>query len=482
MNDDQNIKVRPAAKAGSWYERNPESLRKTLKGYFQAAKTDGRKGRVRALISPHAGYSYSGPTAAIGYKALKGSKYKRVIVLAPSHYAHFSGGSIADVTHYETPLGRIPLDRKACDALLKIEHFTTVPSAHTSEHSLELQLPFLQMMLKDGFELIPIVISSVGDSEFKKLANALTPYWDDDTLVVASSDFTHFGASFGYTPFKEDLPKNLGKLDMGAVDQIVALDFQGFNRYVKKTGATICGRNPIALLVCMANEKKMKADLLHYTTSGAMTGDYATSVSYASICFTGQEGADDKDDEEGLTKEEQETLLKLARRTVQHLLKTGKRIEDLSEFKITDYMKKHLGAFVTLKKQGRLRGCIGYLVGVKPLYETVIDNAISAASKDPRFPPVKLSEEAGLHIEISVLSPVVLVKDLNEINVGRDGLIITRGYSRGTLLPQVPVEYGWTRKEFLEHTCNKAGLPIDAYKDKKTKIERYAAQVFSEPE
>ncbi|MFH2002785.1 MAG: AmmeMemoRadiSam system protein A [Planctomycetota bacterium] len=201
------------------------------------------------------------------------------------------------------------------------------------------------------------------------------------------------------------------------------------------------------------------------------------------MCFTGPaavgEATQDRD-VPLLSKEEEKTLLRLARHTLKVHLATGCAPVDLSDFKITPALKKEMGAFVTLKINGRLRGCIGYLQGIKPLFKAIIDNTISAASKDPRFPPVEPAEEPEIDMEISVLSPVVIVKNLDEIVVGRDGLIISQGYHRGTLLPQVPEEYGWNRVEFLEQTCRKAGLSREAYKDSNTKIEKYSAQVFSE--
>lgn len=480
--EDQEIKVRPAVKAGSWYDGNPSVLKQQIERFFQAAEAKKPDEPVRALISPHAGYVYSGQTAAFGYKNLEAGKIKRVIVLAPSHYARFDGGSILDVTHYETPLGRMPLDRKRCDELLKYEQFTSVPAAHAQEHSLELQLPFLQYALRRDFELVPIVIGNIRPGWYEPMADLLLPLWDEETLVVASSDFTHYGSNFGYVPFKKNVAENLKKLDMGAVEKILNMDYKAFNDYIDETAATICGRKAISLLLCMAAKKGYKAQLMKYTTSGELTGDYAHSVSYASICFTGT--PESAPEESGgyvpLTAGEQETLLQLARHTLKTFLETGKPPGDLDRFEITESMKRDAGAFVTLKKKGNLRGCIGYLQGIKPMYKAIMDNTISAASKDPRFPAVARSEEPLIHMEISVLSPVVKVKDIGEIQVGRDGLIITRGFRRGTLLPQVPVEQGWDRTQFLEHSCMKAGLPRDAYKDSETLIERYSAQVFSE--
>jgi AmmeMemoRadiSam system protein B/AmmeMemoRadiSam system protein A len=482
--NEREVKVRSPAKAGTWYEGEPKALKKQIMGFLNTVDVPEIHGTIRALISPHAGYLYSGKTAAHGFKTLLGSEYKRVIVLAPSHYARFEGGSILDVTHYETPLGTLPLDREACDELLHEEFFTTVPSAHGQEHSLELQLPFLQCALKDGFKLIPIVIGEIRSSWYEPMAECLLSFWDEETLIVTSSDFTHYGANFGYLPFKKDIPENLKKLDLGAVQKILDVNYKGFESYVRKTGATICGRKPITLLLTMAALRNAKGHLLTYTTSGALTGDFSHSVSYASIGFTIPETSGGKSSEQefgSLSKEEEETLIRLARHTLKIFLAKGKKPKDLSGFAITENLKRDLGVFVTLKKKDRLRGCIGYLKGIMPLYQAVIDNTISAASRDPRFPPVTPSEEAKLHIEISVLSPLRRVTDVEDIVVGRDGLIISRGLQKGTLLPQVPVEQGWDRIQFLEQACRKAGLPENAYEDSDTIIERYTAQVFGEP-
>lgn len=481
IQDQQNPKVRKAVFAGSWYPGSRSRLADEVNGFMDKARDVSLEEPLRGLISPHAGYAYSGPTAAVGYKLLKGSGVKRVIVLALSHRYPLRGASIADVTHYETPMGLIPLDREACDAILADNRFSCVPGAHKAEHSLEIQLPFLQAALEEGFQIIPVVIGDVSSGDLEAMAKILIPYWDDETVVVASTDFTHYGASFGYVPFTDDIPKNLAELDGGAIDLIEAVDAKGFQKYVRKTGATICGRKPVALILRMAKIKGYGVHRLFYTTSGEITGDFSTSVSYASIAVTGEsmeKGAAGSE----LSAAEQKTLLELARATLRSVVKTGKEPEDISGFDITDRLQENLGAFVTLKIAGRLRGCIGYLQGRGPLYRTVIQNTINAARNDPRFSPVQADEEPEIHIEISVLSPVVPVKDIEEIVVGRDGLIITHGMNRGTLLPQVPVEYGWDRTEFLEHTCAKAGLGKDAYKDPKTKIERYSAQVFGESE
>lgn len=477
-NQEKGIKkVREPILAGSWYKGSETGLKDQVDGFLEQAAPVKLDDTVRGLISPHAGYGYSGPTAAIGYETLRGKRIKRVIVLALSHRYPFSGGSIADVTHYKTPLGAIPLDSEACRTIKAARHFSCVPDAHKREHSLEIQLPFLQRLLPADFSLIPILLSNVKSGWYEAMAETLLPYWDDETVVVASSDFTHYGANFGYVPFRDKIPSRLAELDGGAAELIEALDVDGFDAYVRKTGATICGRKPIALLMTMARKKGYSIRKIAHTTSGEITGDHDNSVSYLSFAVCG------KSSESGeLNESEKKTLLRLARHTLRHYLETGKKVSDLSDFDITENLKKDAGVFVTLKIDGSLRGCIGYLVGRGPLHEAVISNTMNAAAHDPRFSKVTLEEEPKIDIEISVLSPVVTVKSLEEIVPGRDGLIISQGIQRGTLLPQVAREYGWSRTEFLEQTCRKAGLPRNAYKQSNTKIERYSAQVFGERE
>ncbi len=289
--NDENMpeKIRPASKAGTWYEGNAKRLRQEILALFKAIEPKKPTGHVRALISPHAGYVYSAKTAAHGFSSILHDNIERVIVLAPSHYERFKGGSIPDATHYETPLGKVPLDRSACDLLLSGKGFFSSPSAHTNEHSLELQLPFLQVALERGFSLIPILTGEIKPGLRGKMAEQLLPLWDDNTLVVVSSDFTHYGPNFGYVPFADKIRENLEELDLGAARITLDLDHERFDEYIEKTGATICGRGSIALFLCMAASREVRGKILKYTTSGDMTGDFSNSVSYASICFTAGE-------------------------------------------------------------------------------------------------------------------------------------------------------------------------------------------------
>ena len=278
-----NEMVRKSPIAGSWYPGEKKQLQSQIEEYLAKAKPAAIEGRICALISPHAGIQWSGQAAACGYKLLRGQKIKRVIVLGPSHYSGFRGLATSAEEYYETPLGKIKVDKETSEALYKITLFQGPRNAELQEHSLEMQLPFLQVVIGD-FLLVPLVVGELSVNDYAEAARALSPYLDADTIVVASSDFTHYGSRFGYLPFKENQRANLKKLDEGAIKNIIAKNFQGFLNYVDETGATICGTRPIGIVLKMLPAKAQGAQLDYYT-SGDLTGDFSSSVSYASIAF-----------------------------------------------------------------------------------------------------------------------------------------------------------------------------------------------------
>jgi len=186
--------------------------------------------------------------------------------------------------YYETPLGKIKVDKETSEALCKITLFQGPRNAELQEHSLEMQLPFLQVVIGE-FLLVPLVVGELSVKDYAEAARELSPYLDANTILVASSDFTHYGSRFGYQPFKENQRSNLKRLDEGAINKIIAKDFQGFLNYVDETGATICGTRPIGIILKML-PAKAQSTLLDYYTSGDLTGDFSSSVSYASIAFS----------------------------------------------------------------------------------------------------------------------------------------------------------------------------------------------------
>jgi AmmeMemoRadiSam system protein A len=350
--------------------------------------------------------------------------------------------------------------------------FGSHPDIDRGEHSLELQLPFLQRTLKD-FTLVPLLVGRMGTQEYAEAAKAIIPWLDDKTLLVASSDFTHFGPRYGYQPFKDDVPQKLADLADRAADPILKCDFDGFVEHLAKTRDTICGRGPITLLLrTLSMRGGASGTRVGLDTSGNITGDWANSVTYQSIVLVRRSHS--------LSQEHRGTLLELARQTVEAQLK-GKGSPVVDVDKLPEPLRVRRACFVTLENHGRLRGCIGNMIADGPLYRSVVRNAVSAC-RDQRFAnnPVTAGELDQLDIEISRLTPMKQVKKTEEIIVGRHGLMIVLGRRRGVLLPQVAARRGWTRDEFLAHTCRKAGLPLDAWKRPDVEIYSFEAEVFGE--
>lgn len=289
QNKERRVKVRKPVVAGMFYDSHPQRLKKNVEEYLQKADPKKPGGEVIALISPHAGYTFSGQAAAFGFKLLEKEAIKRAIILAPTHSVPFHGVSIPRVTHYETPLGPVKLDEQACSKLLQQSTFTTVPEAHSREHSLEVQLPFLQVVLGDDFELVPMVIGQLGDGDYELVAGAIKNILKKGDAVIASSDFTHQGPRFGYVPYRTNIKENIKKLDMNAVDFILEKDRKRFLQYVKDTGATICGKDPIGVLLELLPEDA-QGRLLEYYTSGDITGGETDTVSYVSLAFASPNG------------------------------------------------------------------------------------------------------------------------------------------------------------------------------------------------
>ncbi len=468
-------KVHRCAGAGRWFPAGADALRRAVETFLGGEAPPIPEPPV-ALIVPHAGYRFSGRCAGRAYACVKGRTYDRVILIGLSHTRPVQKASVLRVDAYETPLGRVPVDAEARDALLACPVVTEQPECHRVEWSCENQLPFLQVAL-GRFKMVELLVGDLAPAERKSLAKVVRGLCTPKTLLVVSSDFTHFGPNYGYVPFKENVRKNLRLLNALAVQPILRIDPVGWDRHLARTRDTVCGRSGIGVLLEVLRPwTDVRAARVALDMSGEMTGDWANSVTYTSIVFW-RAG-------KGLTKEEQKTLLRLAREVVTRFVATKKvSEEDLGKFTLTPALRAPGAAFVTLKNKGRLRGCIGHIQAYEPLYLSVIHNAQNAC-QDVRFrdDPITPEEVKDLTIEISVLSPPRRVRNLSEIVIGRDGLIMARGARRGVFLPQVPVEQGWDRGEYLVNLCRKAGLPIDAWQDPATELYRFTAQVFSDEE
>ena len=494
-----------------WYRPDAKILNKQFSDFFENAVVKPLDD-VIAMILPHAGYRFSGQTAIRALKTTD-KEYSRIVVIGPSHSAYMEEMlSVPTATHYETPLGEIPLDVNFIEKLLEYPMFHSVPHAHEKEHSVQIELPLLQYKQKN-FEFVPIVAGHCSLETIRKAGSILKSLVDEQTLVVASSDFVHYGRKFRYVPFTENVPEKIKEVDMGAYEHIAKLDCRGFLKYKQRTGATICGYVPVAILLSMLAplpasgrrqgglEKPVKADLIEYKTSGELTGDYKHSVSYLSVVFSGSwQSGQPLVPEPGRTKltgEDKKQLLTLARKTIVHYLQK-KQVPEPSELGITisEAMRVPRAAFVTLKKEvtilqkegkekpkkvSQLRGCIGDIFPRRPLYKSVMGNALSAAFRDRRFPPVTIGECNDITIEISALTAPKPVASADQIRIGIDGVVLSKNGRSAVYLPQVAPEQGWDVEQTLTNLSLKAKLPKDAWKEGASFLV-FQAVVFGEEE
>jgi len=471
--------------AGSWYEANPTRLRAELDGYLRQANPEPTPG-LFAVILPHAGYAYSGPCAAVGAKALAAiPDLRRVIVLGFSHRIHMPNQISLPSTEtvYQSPLGDTPLDTATIAELMAQPLFSDIPATRQGENSVEMQLPLLQAALPNrNWTLLPITLGQLDDDTRDQVAQALRPLMDEHTALVVSSDFTHYGPNFGYVPFRTDIEANLRQLDGGAIEKILAGDASGFAATCEQTGATICGQDPIGVLLRMLPADFVARELA-YDTSGQMTGDFENSVSYAALAFE-RKGAPmktNKSESEILTASDKKTLLSLARKSIEWAFQTNgtPTLDDLG-MEATDGMKQVMGGFVTLKIEEDLRGCIGEIFPHRPLVQVVLERARDSAFEDSRFPPLTEAELAKVRIEISALTQPQPVASYLDIKIGWHGMVLELNGRSAVFLPQVATEQGWDLPTTLAYLSQKAGLPPNAWQDPAAKFTVFEAIVFHE--
>ncbi|MGC9157790.1 MAG: AmmeMemoRadiSam system protein B [Terracidiphilus sp.] len=471
-------KVRPAAVAGSFYPADPRALSAMIDALLAQVSEPLIPDPILAAVAPHAGYPYSGPVAAYTYAALRGRRYKRVVVIAPSHYVAFDFTSIYDGDAYLTPLGSVPVDTAFARELAKMSPTMRLSgqghdvTRQGGEHAIEVQLPFLQTVL-GRFELVPVVMGDQSYESSRALGVALAKLigkenGTGDTLVLASSDLSH------YHSYDDAVA-----MDHKTLSALEAWDYFSMSRNFQARVWEACGGAPIVAAMIYAERRGAdQARVLRYANSGDVTGDHSRVVGYSADVFVKAPKAQIREKSFALSAEEKRELLALARKSVETAVLSHAVYEPPAGS--IPALHQERGAFVTLKENGALRGCIGYTSAAEPLYLTVRDTATLAALRDPRFPPVTAAELPRLEYEISVLSPLRRVLDIGQIRVGEDGLLVKNGDREGLLLPQVPVEQKWDRQSFVEQTCVKAHLSPGCWKDEDTDIFRFTAVVFSD--
>ncbi|MEI8062769.1 MAG: AmmeMemoRadiSam system protein B [Verrucomicrobiota bacterium] len=475
-------RVREPAVAGLFYPKEPAALSQTLEQLLANAVPQTLEGDLRALICPHAGYQFSGPVAASAFRLLLGHDFQTVMLLAVSHYAAFAGASVSDANIYRTPLGDVPISPKAA-ALAKLKPFvlesccflrrpdwasqashplppTGTDTPETWEHSGEVEVPFLQKTLKD-FSLVPVVTGEVDPAQ---MAQALATQWDDKTLIVASTDLSH------YHPITE-----ARTLDTATVNAIVNLDIERM-----QSVGDACGKTPVLALMHLAKLKGWRAKLLDCRNSGDTTGDTrsdATVVGYGAIAFYAPSP-------QTFSAAERRQLLAFARQSLRSAVTRSPTVES-NPAAVPEKFNPPTGCFVTLTKHGQLRGCIGHIIPQVALHKAIADNAQSAALHDGRFSPVQPVELDQIEIEISVLTvPVELPfkspEDLlQKLQPYRDGVVLQMNGDGATYLPQVWAQIP-DKVAFLNSLAQKAGRAATDWRKPGTKIFIYHVESFSE--
>jgi len=479
--------VREPAVAGIFYPKDKIALSCAIETYLAAAKIEPVDGELKALVCPHAGYSYSGPVAATAYRLLAGHRYDTVIVLGPSHYAYIENASVSGAAFFRTPLGDVRIDTDKAKKLTQLSPFMletatavqrpdwwrqascpapapAADTAHTWEHSVEVQVPFLQKTL-ENFSLLPVVF---GEVDPEKAAAALTQVLDENTLLVASSDLSHY-----------DRYANAQRRDRRCIEAICGLQAE------KIAPDDACGAVPIRTLIYVARAKGWKAKLLDNRNSGDTSGDKSRGVvGYAAIAFYAPSPASATQPVYNL--DDRRFLLNLARKAVREAAASG-RVPEIDSSALAPRFTTKSGCFVTLTKDGDLRGCIGNIAAQKPLVSGIIDNARAAAIHDTRFHRVSAAVVDQLEIEISVLteplplsfsSPADL---LTKLQPGRDGVVLQIGQRAATYLPQVWAQLP-DKVEFLDTLAEKAGCARSAWRSPEAKVSVYRVESFKESE
>lgn len=459
--------------AGRWFSADAVVLaRQVAQAHEAARKRQGTmppRKQLAGLIVPHAGIDYSGIVAAEAWRlAASPTKPRTIILLAFSHKGGVKGVVSPRVSAYKTPLGTVAVNRKAVAAL----GFPLVDEAAVCDHSLENQLPFLHGGLAAA-GMVPLYVGEMTNAEREAAARKLAARAAVGDLIVASTDFTHHGQAYGYEPFGagKELPEKLRGRAQEAFEHVGSLNLPLFDEFLRSTGDTICGVEPVRLLMASMRALESKQGNVYmsavdYINSGQLTRDWTTAVSYGALAFYPNRA---------YTVEERDraALLRHARATLSSVKPAALAAKSAD-------LEQRTGTFVTIKKNGQLRGCIGTLSPQADIWATVADRTLAAAQSDPRFPPLTVAE-GPVTLEVSLLTPLKRLADWRAWKPGM-GAALTMNDRGGLLLPQIAFENNWGRDEFLGNLARKAGLPPESYRKPQARLYVFEAQVFAEPE
>jgi AmmeMemoRadiSam system protein B/AmmeMemoRadiSam system protein A len=464
--------------SGAWYPGERADLSDLLEELWRKSEERTGVGLLPgglAFLVPHAGLVYSGTVGAAVYRHLERQQPQRVLVAGFSHRGGAPGISIPDIDGYATPLGQVAVDRELAASLTAEPPFRRLPEARLCDHSVEIQLPLLQRAAP-GARVVPLYVGSLDASERERAASKLAECLSPGTVLLASSDLTHFGRDFRFQPFPVDgeVSGRLRDLDFEVIEAAGSLRAPLFLETLRETCATVCGYEPIALLLATVSrldrDLEVFQDVLDYQTSGEITGDFHSSVSYGALGYFPHTAFE-------LNREEQAAVLKLAKQTLAEYQRTGaRRIPELPPSGLAS-LARRAALFVTLHKDGALRGCLGRTTAAQSIESAVPELTLAAALEDTRFDPVSPSE-TGLEVEVSILSPLKRITQREDFRVNQHGALLRARNRLGILLPQVATERNWNAGQFFQALATKTGVSADVYDDPSTRIYVFRAQII----
>ena len=469
FSQDKTTDRQPVA-AGRFYSGDVQTLTKDFSRLFESCRKSPSTWKVRAIISPHAGYIFSGKIAAEAFHSIpENTVYKNIFIIGSSHVMSFDGASVYNSGDYITPLGRAAVNREIAGKLISDNKVFNFPeNAHLQEHSIEVQIPFIQYYFKNTPSIVPIIIGTHYESTVKKIAEALRPWFTPENLFVISSDFSHY-------PSYEDANRTDSltavSIESGNPQTFLNTKKKNSEEAISGLATSMCGwTSGLTLLYLTEGNRNLEIKHIDYCNSGDTPyGNKSEVVGYHAFAVIDKQQVTEKTASQSngiaFARAEKSQIFRIAENSIRTKLYDNKRLV-LNDNEMTENLRKQLGAFVTLKVNGALRGCIGRFISSDPLYEVVQASALSSAFEDPRFPPLTKEEFEKIEIEITVLGPLNKINDISEIVLGKHGIYIKKDFRSGTMLPQVATENKWTVEEFLGYTArDKAGIGWTGWKD-----------------
>jgi len=466
--------IRKPYVAGQFYPANPESLKSKLSELFIQSQPK-KYNNVAAIISPHAGYVFSGSVAASAFNQIDTNKeYEHIFIIASSHISSFNGASIYTGNQYITPLGGINCDTDLAKKLINDHPFFSYNSfADSQEHSIEVQLPFLQHLLKK-ITIVPIIIGTNSPELCEKIALVLKPFFNTNNLFIISTDFAHYPS---YNQAIENDKRTSDAISLNSASEFLKTIDRNKKLKIPNLATSICGWTSVLTLLYLtqANEDYSIKSIDYKNSGDSRHGEQDQVVGYCSMAVVREKK---REIEFKLSETDKTKLLQIARKTLETYI-VKKQIPTIDTAEFSKELLSYCGAFVSLHKKGNLRGCIGRFSSNEPLFKTIQAMTISAASQDNRFSPVSSSELKTIDIEISVLTPMKRIYSIDEFELGKHGIYIKKGNNSGTFLPQVAASTGWSKEEFIGHCSqDKAGLGWNGWKE--AELYTYEAIVFGE--